>query len=432
MFKYLKQIGVDSTDPPELQMKKLTLLIITLSCAVAAPIWSYSYYLMGLTTSALVPLFYMLLMIPMIIIFGITKKEKLLLNVQLVAIFLCPAIMQWLAGGYLKGGVIILWSFLAPLNALVFHELKKAKFWMAMVILTVLLTGYFNGYFEEFGNYADQSQKVLQSTMNIVGATFVIYLAMEYFVRMINKNNKLLEEEKQKSERLLLNILPAQVAEELKVSGKTKPTLYTDSTIIFSDFKDFTQFSELYTPEELVTELGQCFSMFDEIVAKYGLEKIKTMGDAYMCVAGIPANDKDAVTNAVRALMAALEIAAFIDQTRQQKFKEGKIYWGIRIGVHTGDVVAGIVGTKKFVFDIWGDAVNTASRLETCSEEGKVNISGATYELVKDYFDCSYRGRLEVKNKGELDMYFVNALKPHAINHTYSLPAFPGKDVVPV
>jgi class 3 adenylate cyclase len=411
MIKYLKQIGVLPEDTAEERMKKLTLLIITLSCCVAAPVWSYAYYLMGLTTSAVIPLLYMLVMVPAIILFAITRKVNILLNIQLVAIFLCPTIMQWLAGGYLKGGVIILWAFLSPINALIFQEIKKAKFWMGMVILTVLLTGYFNDYFEDFGNYTDQSLRVLQLTMNIAGATVVIYLAMEYFVRMINRNHKLLEEEKKRSDSLLLNILPAQVAEELKVSGKSKPTLYTDTTIIFSDFKDFTQFSELFTPEELVSELGQCFSAFDEIVDKHGLEKIKTMGDAYMCVAGIPVTREDGKTNAVKALMAALEIAAYVKNARQLKFMQGKIYWGIRIGIHTGDVVAGIVGKNKFVFDIWGDAVNTASRVETCSEEGKVNISGTTYEIVKDYFDCTYRGKISVKNKGELDMYFVDGLK---------------------
>ncbi|MCW3122527.1 MAG: family 3 adenylate cyclase [Flavipsychrobacter sp.] len=415
MFRYLKNIGVNHDDSAELRLKKFTLLIIALCCFIAAPIWSYSYYLMGLTTSALIPLAYMLIIGPAIVLFAINKNERLLLNIQLVAIFLCPTVMQWLAGGYLKGGVIILWAFLAPINALVFHDIKKAQFWMAMVLGTILCTGFFNGYFEHWGNYTDRSQKVLQITMNLSGAIMVIYFSMQYFVRTINKNNSLLMQEKEKSDKLLLNILPAQIAEELKANGKTHPTLYTDTTIIFSDFKDFTQFSELFTPEELVGELEECFNSFDEIIAKNGLEKIKTIGDAYMCVAGIPRKEDDAEGNAVNAIMAALEIADFIEKIKKEKNKAGKVFWDIRIGVHTGDVVAGIVGKKKFVFDIWGDAVNTASRLETCSEGGKINISGTTYQLVKEYFNCSYRGKLAVKNKGELDMYFVESIIPEAI-----------------
>jgi class 3 adenylate cyclase len=410
MFDILRRMSMAPHDSQELQLKKFTLLIITMSCCVAAPIWSYSYYLVGLRLSAFVPLVYVAVVAPFIVLFSFTKNEKVLVNVQLIAIFLCPVVMQWLAGGFMKGGVIILWSFLAPLSALIFHDIRKARLWMGLVVAAIVATAWFNNYFEKFGENMDRSQKILLDTMNLAGATLVIYFAIQYFVKTINKNNRLLEEEKQKSDSLLLNILPAQVAEELKKSGKTHPTLYQDTTIIFTDFKDFTQFSELFTPEELIGELDNCFVKFDEIITRNHLEKIKTMGDAYMCVAGIPKNEEDARMNAVNALKAAIEMAAYIKDVRTKRLREGQVYWDIRIGVHTGDVVAGVVGKKKFAFDIWGDAVNTANRIETCGEEGRVNISGTTYELVKDYFQCSYRGKLPVKNKGELDMYFVDAM----------------------
>jgi class 3 adenylate cyclase len=410
MFEILKRMSSAPGDSQELQLRKFTLLIITLSCCVAAPIWSYSYYLMGLRLSAVVPLIYVAVVLPFVISFSFSKNEKVLVNVQLIAIFLCPVVMQWMAGGFMKGGVIILWSFLAPLSALIFHDIRKARLWMGLVIAAIAATALFNGYFEEFGDNIERSQKILLDTMNLGGATLVIYFAIQYFVKTINKNNRLLEEEKQKSDSLLLNILPAQVAEELKRSGKTHPTLYQDTTIIFTDFKDFTQFSELFTPEELIGELDDCFAKFDEIITRNGLEKIKTMGDAYMCVAGIPKNEEDAQKNAVNALKAAVEMAGYIKDVKAKRLAEGKVYWDIRIGVHTGDVVAGVVGKKKFAFDIWGDAVNTANRVETCGEGGRVNISGTTYKLVKDYFECSYRGKLPVKNKGELDMYFVDAM----------------------
>jgi class 3 adenylate cyclase len=415
MFENLKKIGVAATDSAEVRQRKFTLLLITLTCCIAAPLWTLSYYLMGLRVSSLVPIAYVLIVAPCIAVFAITKKERLLLNVQLVMIFLCPVVMQWLAGGYLKGGVIILWSFLAPLCALIFLDTGKARLWMGLVITAVVASWLFNDYFETYGYYLDKNQKIMLNTMNIAGATLVIYFAMQHFVRTIKKNQQLLQEEKQKADNLLLNILPAQVAEELKESGKSHPTLYSDATIIFSDFKDFTQFSELFTPEELIRELDTCFQKFDEIITNNRLEKIKTIGDAYMCVAGIPRNEADAVINAVHAVKAAMEIADYIKKQREKKLEEGKAYWDIRIGVHTGDVVAGIVGKKKFAFDIWGDAVNIANRIETNSEEGKVNISGTTYNLVRDYFECSYRGKLPVKNKGELDMYYVTAMLPEVL-----------------
>ncbi len=213
-----------------------------------------------------------------------------------------------------------------------------------------------------------------------------------------------LEHEKRKSDELLLNILPAEAAEELKKFGKTKAKRYDQVTVLFTDFKGFTKIAEQLTPEELVDEIDFCFRNFDAIIEKHGLEKIKTIGDAYMCVGGMPKPD---VNNPQKVINAALEIRNFMLRFEIERRKEKRLFFEIRLGVHTGDVVAGVVGTKKFVYDIWGDAVNIASRMEDSSDEGKVNISGTTYELVKDHFDCTYRGKIAAKNKGEVDMYFV-------------------------
>lgn len=416
MFGYLKQIGIDKADTSELRQRKASLLLIILYCCIAAIICSGSYYLAGLSSAGLIPLMYLLVISPAVVVFSINKNERILLNIQLMAVFICPVAMQWMAGGYLKGGIVILWSFLSPLTALIFHDIKKARLYAVLVIASLLFTAVFNNYLGQWGSYPDRSQKIIQLTFNLTGIVLMLFFAVLHLVKAINKNDRLLVTERQRADRLLLNILPAQIAEELKASGKTEPTLYTDATIIFTDFKDFTQFSELFTPEELIGELEECFNSFDEIITSHGLEKIKTIGDAYMCVAGIPKNDGDGLTNAIHAIMAGLEIAELIETIRARKYKEGKAYWNIRIGAHTGDVVGGIVGKRKFVFDIWGDAVNTANRLETCSEEGKLNISGTTYELVKDFFNCTYRGKLAVKNKGELEMYFVESANHDAID----------------
>ncbi|HYD22529.1 MAG TPA: adenylate/guanylate cyclase domain-containing protein [Flavipsychrobacter sp.] len=316
--------------------------------------------------------------------------------------------MQWLTGGLLKGGIVILWSFLSPLVALIFRDIPKAKVFMALVVLSILAMGFFNEYFEQWGYYIDKEQKLALLTANLAAATIVTYLALQYFVTQVNRSRQVIADQQKTSDTLLLNILPAHVAEELKSNGKTNPTLHENATILFSDFKDFTQFSELFTPEELIGELAKCFETFDDIISRHGLEKIKTIGDAYMCVGGISRERGGAAYSAERSVLAAMEMAQYIRDVRTQKLNDGKAYWDVRIGVHTGDVVAGIVGKRKFVFDIWGDAVNVANRLQTCSEEGRVNISDTTYKLVKDYFLCSPRGKIAVKNKGELDMYFVD------------------------
>jgi adenylate cyclase len=209
---------------------------------------------------------------------------------------------------------------------------------------------------------------------------------------------------KKRSDELLLNILPAETAEELKETGRAKAKSFDSVSVLFTDFKNFSQASEKLTPEELVAEINYCYSGFDDIIVKHGLEKIKTIGDSYMCAGGLPIPNK---TNAEDIVRAALEICDFMKREKQKGQTEGKAYFEVRIGCHTGPVVAGIVGTKKFAYDIWGDTVNIASRMESSGEAGKVNISEATYELVKDKFHCIPRGKISAKNKGEIEMYFV-------------------------
>lgn len=220
--------------------------------------------------------------------------------------------------------------------------------------------------------------------------------------------SKEIEGQKVQIEDLLLNILPKEISEELKDKGKATARRHEAVTVMFTDMKGFTQVAEKMTPEELVTELDECFIHFDEIIGRYGIEKIKTIGDSYMCACGVPSPDKD---HAVKSVLAALEVRSLMDHWRDERLAKGKLPWALRIGLHTGPVVAGVVGRKKFAYDIWGDAVNTASRMESSGEPGEINISGATYEQVKDCFDCDHRGAVEAKNKGRIDMYFVRRLK---------------------
>lgn len=211
---------------------------------------------------------------------------------------------------------------------------------------------------------------------------------------------------KKKSDELLLNILPAETAAELKSKGHSSAKHIDQATVLFTDFQGFTSLSEKLTPAELVQDLNECFSAFDRIMEKYGVEKIKTIGDAYMAAGGLPSPNN---TNALDVVKAALEIQNFMETIKNLHEAENRPYFEIRIGVHTGPVVAGIVGIKKFQYDIWGDTVNTASRLESSGDVGKVNISGTTYELVKndDQFEFEFRGKVEAKGKGEIDMYYV-------------------------
>lgn len=254
-----------------------------------------------------------------------------------------------------------------------------------------------------------ESQLKEQRAINvavIVGLSLMTILAILLFVFFKNKQraNKTISNEKKRSEALLLNILPEETAEELKEFGYARPQSYEQVTVLFTDFKGFTAIAEQLSPEELVEEIDHCFRAFDEIVTKHGVEKIKTIGDAYMCVGGLPTKNQ---THPIDVVNAALEMRDWMDKHAAEQEAKGKPSFQVRIGVHTGPVVAGIVGTKKFAYDIWGDTVNTASRMESSGEPGKVNISGDTWKLVQTKFHSDYRGKVAAKNKGEIDMYFI-------------------------
>jgi class 3 adenylate cyclase len=221
---------------------------------------------------------------------------------------------------------------------------------------------------------------------------------------IITKEKEIAEREKTRSDKLLLNILPIEIANELKENGTSKPHRFPSVTVLFTDFKQFGLISEHLTAEQLVGELDECFSAFDKITNKHGIEKIKTIGDSYMCAGGLPIMN---FTHPEDCVNAALEIRDYMEEYNKGKLAKGVKPLEVRIGINTGPVVAGIVGDRKFAYDIWGDTVNLASRMESSGVEGKVNISESTFQLVKDKFNCTYRGKVLAKNKGEVDMYFV-------------------------
>lgn len=222
----------------------------------------------------------------------------------------------------------------------------------------------------------------------------------------IQQRNQELALEKKKSDELLLNILPAETAEELKKHGRAKAKRFEGVTVMFTDFVNFTRFSELLSPEELVDEIHYCFCAFDEIITHYGIEKIKTIGDAYMCAGGLPV---PGISPNIM-VQAALDVRDFMNEYKKERQQKELPYLEIRIGLHQGSIVAGVVGMKKFSYDVWGDTVNIAARMEASSVPGRVNVSGIIFEACSTAFHFEYRGKIEAKNKGEIDMYFVEPL----------------------
>jgi histidine kinase len=265
------------------------------------------------------------------------------------------------------------------------------------------------------GAFTEKRIALLRLLTGQIAVSIQNSLFYEELENKVQERTEQLRVEMKKSDDLLLNILPENVAAELKLNGRSLPRHFEQVAVLFTDFKDFTQVSEKLSPAELVSELDLCFRNMDGIVARYKLEKIKTIGDAYLCVSGLPDPDDYSITNTIKT---AMDMLQFVNKMQEQRIAEGKTFFSIRIGIHTGPVVAGIVGDRKFAYDIWGDTVNTAARMEQSSEANRINISGAVYQHIKERFNCTYRGKLPAKNKGNIDMYFVEYEKSAAALHS--------------
>jgi class 3 adenylate cyclase len=256
---------------------------------------------------------------------------------------------------------------------------------------------------EQASNFRNILLLILGFALVLVALIFKRYLENKKQKKALQEKNKLIEDEKQRSEELLLNILPAPIALELKNTGKAQPKRHEHASVMFTDFNNFTKISEQLSPEQLVFELDTYFKAFDFIVSQYKLEKIKTIGDAYMCASGL----SDKIATPIPIIKAALEIQQYLNEVKVEKMRNNQPFFEAKIGIHTGPVVAGVVGVNKFAYDIWGDTVNIAARLQDKCEAGKLNVSEATYELIKYDFKTIHRGKIPAKNKGMIDMYYV-------------------------
>lgn len=305
-----------------------------------------------------------------------------------------------------------------------FEALENQNYDVLLLDLNLPDSGYKNTI-ERMGDIASKLPIVIMTStddellaltaMNKGGQDYLVKSNLDrtLFIRSIlygierHQLSRQLEIEKEKSDSLLRNILPSEIALELKSEGKIKARQYDEVSVMFVDFTDFTKISTSMEPHELVDELHTCFSAFDEITEKWGIEKIKTIGDAYMCAGGIPETND---THAADLLNAAFEISEYINQRNEEKKANGKIYWQTRIGLHIGAAIAGVVGSRKFTYDIWGDTVNIASRMESNSIPGKINISKAFQDSISNNksFSTENRGLLAVKGKGEMEMFFVS------------------------
>ncbi|HSF90421.1 MAG TPA: adenylate/guanylate cyclase domain-containing protein [Saprospiraceae bacterium] len=401
LTKRLASIGALPNEDAETRLPKTILVLSSILFMFAGLLWGCMYLYFGELHAGLIPLGYTIFSFFSLIRYEMTRRFEAYRFAQLLLILLLPFFLMVALGGFVEGSAVILWGLISPLGSMIFDDPRKSMRWIFAYLGLVVLSSVLTLAFDITSRLSD-AQIQFFFVINFVGVGSLIFMMFYYFVRQKQYFQ-------QRTDELLLNILPKEIAAELKETGVTRAKDFDNVTVMFTDFENFTLIAEKLSAQELVNEIHYCYSAFDQIISAHGLEKIKTIGDSYMCVAGLPV-ERD--THATDAVMAAMEINAFVDREHQLRRAKGQMSFNIRIGLHSGPVVAGIVGLKKFAYDIWGDTVNTASRLESSGEPGKVNISGSTYELVKDHFVCQYRGKIEAKHKGGIDMYFVEGIKP--------------------
>jgi adenylate cyclase len=394
----LTRLGADPADDEDLRREKALLVQLAVLIMPVSVVWGTLYLAFG-SSVGFVPFIYLAVSIGSLVVFARTRNFRFLLVTQLLDVLLTTSIGQMLVGGFLPSGGVGLWGILAPLGALVFLEVRSAIRWFGAFVAVFLLTGIAG---EVFFHDADLPTWFTSTmlALNIVGAGAVAFTLLARFAHQRDSALAALRVEKHKSELLLVNILPSSIAERLKAAREPIADHLDSASIIFADVVDFTPFSQRFPPAEVVGILDQLFSRFDTLVERRGLEKIKTIGDCYMAAAGVPEPSAD---HARRAALLALDMREAVAAPAAGDGFDLEL----RIGINSGPVTAGVIGHKRFLYDLWGDAVNTASRMESHGTPGEIQITRETYELLKDEFVCRRRGTVPVKGKGEMETWYL-------------------------
>ena len=404
---WFSQIGVAPSDDDDLRLKKTLLLGIATMVALAAFFWSFVYAWFGEYVPAAIPFSYALVSSLSIVLFILTRRYQLFRSSQLLLILVLPFLLMISLGGFINSSAVILWSLLSPLGALLFATPQQAIIWFGAYLGLVAVSGFLQPLVRVDGNLPDLVVLFL-FVMNIASVSTIAFILLNYFVRQEQKSMQLLKIEQDLSERLLLNVLPKEIAGRLKKDEGLIAQQHDAVSILFADVVGFTNLSERLTPRETVELLNEVFSFFDSLVEQYGLEKIRVIGDSYMVVAGAPRERADHAQALARLALEMQRCQCNSKATDGNGLR-------FRIGINSGPVVAGVIGQSKFHYDVWSDAVNIAARMESHGEPGMIQISRPTYELIKSEFICRPRGRIEVKGKGELETWFLDGIRTDAI-----------------
>jgi adenylate cyclase len=398
VLRRVAAIGADPRDDEELAFRKSLLVVIAVLILPISLLWGTLYLALGTPAGAIAYL-YFVVSTAAIVAFSRNRDATSFLRVELLDILLAPTLSMIPVGGFLASGAVGIWGILAPLGALVFEGVRSGVRWFAAFVIVFLGSGTAG---ELLGGVSDLPTwfQTAMLALNVVVGGAVVFTLLAVFAQQRQDALAALQVEQEKAEDLLLNILPRSIAERLKESTATIADQFDAATILFADVVDFTPLSERLAPGEVVGILDHLFTHFDVLADAYGLEKIKTIGDSYMVAAGVPTPRAD---HARAMALMALDMR----EAMRSSDEVGHLGLELRIGINSGPVVAGVIGRKRFLYDLWGDAVNTASRMESQGAPGQIQVTRATYELLTDDFAFEHHGTVDVKGKGELETWYL-------------------------
>jgi adenylate cyclase len=394
----LATIGADPLDDDETRRRKALLVLVSVLILPVSLVWGGLYLVLG-SPIGYVPFVYFMVSLVAIVVFARTHSLPQLLRVELIDIVLAPTLSMIPLGGFVAAGGVGLWGILAPLGALVFNGVRSGVRWYVAFVAVFLASGVAGQAWGDLPRLPALFTSVMLGLNVAVGGT-IVFTLLALFAQQRQDALAALRIEQDKAENLLLNILPRSIADKLKASSETIADQFSSASILFADVVDFTPRSEHLAPAEVVGMLDHLFSYFDTLVERDDLEKIKTIGDCYMVAAGVPSPRPD---HARALAVVALDM---LDAVRSNG-AVGDLGLQLRVGINSGPVVAGVIGRKRFLYDLWGDAVNIASRMQSQGTPGCIQVTRATYELLKDEFICEPRGTVAVKGKGDMETWYV-------------------------
>lgn len=418
----MTQLFATAPEPPGSEEDKLRRELLIFACAFmnfAVVLWLAIYWLMGLQFSTNIPLSYQLVSLGSLLYYLKTRNFAVFRFVQLSLFLFVPFIMQWSIGSSVTASGVMLWALLAPVGALVMSGWRDSVPWFVAYMVMTVISGIFDYYLAGGGQGGIPMKTIgFFFALNFAAMSTIVYFLVRYFVvemdrikNQLDMQHQLLAEEQKKSERVLLNVLPNTIAQRLKNHQGLIADGYADVTVMFADLVNFTHLTESLSPEQMVALLNRIFSGFDELSEKYGVEKIKTIGDAYMVVGGL---NRECVDYTSDIADLALEMRAFLRNDPEL----ASYSLGIHTGIATGPVVAGVIGTKRFIYDLWGDTVNVASRLTDEATDGVIQVDKTTYNRIRHDYAFEPPATIFVKGKGEMVMYRLTDRLPEMARRT--------------